>query len=95
MTNVIEYARRFTLNMTNLNKAHKRKGRSRLYRIVENDFATTVTTKRSVRSSVVNILKCVNAVIIGCDTYTYTVNAWERSKKLSIMHSNLIYSTGH
>ena len=33
---MIEYVRRSTLNMTNLNAAYKRKGRSRLYHIVEN-----------------------------------------------------------
>ena len=37
MTDVIEYARRFTLNMTNLNTAFQKKGRSTLYHIVEND----------------------------------------------------------
>ena len=37
----MEYARRFTLAMTNLGTAHKRKDRSRLYHIVENDFTTT------------------------------------------------------
>ena len=41
MTDVIEYVRRSTLIMTNLNTVHKRKGRSRLYHIVENDFPTT------------------------------------------------------
>ena len=45
MANVTEYVRRSTLNMTNLNPAYKRKGRPRLYNIVENDFAGTVTTK--------------------------------------------------
>ena len=45
MTDVIEYVRRSTPNMTNLNVAHKRKGISRLYHIVEDDFAKTVTTK--------------------------------------------------
>ena len=45
MTGVIEYGRRSTLSVTNMNTAHKRKGRSRLYNIVENDFATAVTTK--------------------------------------------------
>ena len=45
VTDVIEYARRSTLNMTNLGKTHKRKGRSRLYHIVANDFATTITRK--------------------------------------------------
>ena len=40
VTDVIEYVRRSTLNMTNLNTAHKRKGRSTLYHIVENDFVT-------------------------------------------------------
>ena len=45
VTDVIEYVRRSTLNMTNLNAAHKRKGRSTLYHIVQNDFAMTVTTK--------------------------------------------------
>ena len=29
-------------NITNLNTANKRKGRSKLYHIVENDFAVTV-----------------------------------------------------
>ena len=60
MTDVIEYVRRSTLNMTNVNTAHKRKGRSRLYHIVENDFATTVKAKwkpslTSQRSEVGNI----------------------------------------
>ena len=45
MTDVIEYLRRCTLSMTNLNTALKRKGRSRLYHIVENDFAATDATK--------------------------------------------------
>ena len=45
MTDVIEYIHRSTLNMTNLNRTHKRKDRSRLYHMVENDLATTVTTK--------------------------------------------------
>ena len=31
--------------MTNLNTAHKRKDRWRLYHIIEGDFATTATTK--------------------------------------------------
>ena len=31
--------------MTNLNTTHKSKDSFRLYHIVENDFATTVTTK--------------------------------------------------
>ena len=39
------YVRRSTLNMTSLNTADIRKGISRLYHIVENDFATAVTTK--------------------------------------------------
>ena len=42
MTDVIEYVRRSTLNMTSLHTAHKRKDRSRLYHVVENLFATTV-----------------------------------------------------
>ena len=46
VTDVIEYTRRSTLNFTNLNTAHKRKGRSKLHQIVENDFVTTATTKR-------------------------------------------------
>ena len=33
------------VNMTNLNTAHKRKGKTRLYYIIRNDFAMTVTTK--------------------------------------------------
>ena len=42
----IEYVRRSTLNMTNFNIInHKKKGRSRLCCIVENDFAATVTVK--------------------------------------------------
>ena len=45
VTDVIEYVRRSTLDMTNLNEAHKREGRSRLYHIIENDFPTTVATK--------------------------------------------------
>ena len=45
MTDVTEYVQRLTLNMTKLNTAHKRKGRSRLYHIVENDFTATVTAK--------------------------------------------------
>ena len=43
VTDVIEYVRRSTLSMTNLNTAHKRQGTSRLYHIVENDFSATVT----------------------------------------------------
>lgn len=35
----------YTLYMTDLNVAHKREDRSRLYRIVEDDFTTTVSTK--------------------------------------------------
>ena len=43
---MIKYIRRSTLNdMTNLNTAHKRKVTSRVYHMVENDFATIVTTK--------------------------------------------------
>ena len=34
-----------TLNMTNLNTAQGRKVRSRLYHVVEDDFAAVVTTK--------------------------------------------------
>ena len=45
VTDVMEYMRRSTLHMTNLNTANKRKCRSSLYHIVENDFATTFTTK--------------------------------------------------
>ena len=45
VTDVIESARRSTLSMTNMNTDHKRKGRSKLYNIVENDLVTTVTTK--------------------------------------------------
>ena len=45
MTDVIEYVRRSTLNTTKLNTDHKRKGRSRLYHIVENDIAAAVKTK--------------------------------------------------
>ena len=35
---MIEYGRRSTLSMTNMNTDHKRKGRSKLYNIVENDL---------------------------------------------------------
>ena len=45
MTDVIEYARRSTLYMTNLNTANKRQIDVTLYHIVENDFATTFTTE--------------------------------------------------
>ena len=45
VTDVIDYVRRSTLNMTNLNTTLKRKGRSELYHIVENDFSTSVTTE--------------------------------------------------
>ena len=41
VTDMIEYVYA-DLHLANLNTAHKRKGRSRLYQIVENDFATTV-----------------------------------------------------
>ena len=41
VTDGIEYVRRSTFNTTNLNTVHKGKGRSRLYHIPENDFATT------------------------------------------------------
>ena len=41
VTDVIEYVRRTTLNVTNLNTVHKREDRSRLYHIVKNVFATT------------------------------------------------------
>ena len=44
MTDVIEYVRRSTLNMTNLNTGHRRKGGPRQTHIVDNDFARTVTT---------------------------------------------------
>ena len=37
-----EYVHRSTFNMTNLNTAHKRQDRFRLYHIVQNDFATTI-----------------------------------------------------
>ena len=46
----------FTLNMANLNTAHKRKDTSRLYHIVQNDFATTVTTKSGLK---VNFQWCI------------------------------------
>ena len=42
---MIEYVDRSTLNMTNLNTVYKGKHRSRLFHIVQDDFATTVTTK--------------------------------------------------
>ena len=45
MTDVIEYGRRSTLSMTNMNTDYKRKDGSKLYNIVENDFATIATTK--------------------------------------------------
>ena len=40
VTDVIEHVRRSTHKMTNLNTAHKRKGRSSLYHIAEKGFAT-------------------------------------------------------
>ena len=43
VTDMIEHVRRSTLIMTNLNTTHKSKDNFRLYHIVENDFATTVT----------------------------------------------------
>ena len=45
MADVIEYVRWSKLYATNLNTAHIRKCRSRLYHIVEDDLATKVTTK--------------------------------------------------
>ena len=42
---MIECVRRSTLNITNLNTTNKRKGKSRLYHIVDNDRTTTVATK--------------------------------------------------
>ena len=45
LTDVAEHIYRSTLNMSNLNTANKREGRSRPYNFVENDFATTDATK--------------------------------------------------
>ena len=42
VSDVIEYVHRCTFNMTNLNTIHKRKDRSRLYHVVEDNFPTTV-----------------------------------------------------
>ena len=44
---MVEYVRRSTLNMTDLNTAHKRKGRSRLYHIVEKVFVATVCLSKN------------------------------------------------
>ena len=48
-TDVIERVRRSTLNMTNVNTAHKSKGGFRQNRIVENDFATTLYDQMKLR----------------------------------------------
>ena len=47
VTDVIEYVRRTTLNSTNLSTTHKRKDRSRLYHIVENDLLRQTGTRQN------------------------------------------------
>ena len=41
----MEHSHRFTLNITDLKTAHKRKDRSKHYNIVENNFPSTVETE--------------------------------------------------
>ena len=51
MTDVIEYVRRSTLNMTDLNRANKRKDSSRLYRIVEDNLRSFMPIKKKDNSN--------------------------------------------
>ena len=48
MIDVVEYVCRSTPNVTSLNTVNERKGRSTLYHIIENDFATTVANTGSI-----------------------------------------------
>ena len=61
VTNAIEYVRRCTLNMTNLNAVHRRKGGFRLYHIVQDDVATTVTTKWNLGFTQTILINALNA----------------------------------
>ena len=73
MIDVIEHINA-NLPFTNLNTAHKRKHRSRLYHIVENDFARTVTNSSfkaySLRFAKFKFKVCVSKVLICCQKNT-------------------------
>ena len=82
VTDVIDYVHRFTLNMTNLNTAHKRKDTSRLYRIVQDDFATTVTTKWK-SGLKVNIQRCIPSMLHGFVFFFRWIRAQKESETIS------------
>ena len=87
VTDVIDYVHRFTLNMTNLNTAHKRKDTSRLYRIVQDDFATTVTTKWK-SGLKVNIQRCIPSMLHG---FVFFSDGFVHKKKAKLfpVHKNV------
>ena len=68
MIDVIEHINA-NLSFTNLNEAHKRKHRSRLYHIVENDFTSLTNSSfkaYSFRFAKFKFKVCVSTVLICC-----------------------------
>ena len=64
MTDVIEYVRRSTLNIIKLSTAHiKVDLHYHRYHIVENNFATTVTTKWKLGLTIVLLPKTLSEIM--------------------------------